>query len=169
MSHSLRRDDHSIRHRLPGPSPSSSRINRRDQLDVLGEDDPVGKRRVYTSRMSVVCACMQRWNRRATPTTTIVVGDARYHTMMMAMMTDVSYDEDKTAAGTTDDTTVSNARLDVGIWSVGEGATQQQSGGVVLAAGASARPIFETRVELHQHENLPIQRHRLTLSEVRVG
>lgn len=78
--------------------------------------------------------------------------------MMVMVVMDVSYDEDETVAGTTDGTMVSNARLDVGIWSVGEGATQQQSGGVVLAAGASARPVFETRVELHQHENLAIQR-----------
>lgn len=75
------------------------------------------------------------------------------------MVMDASYDEDKTVAGTTDCTMVPNARLDVGIWSVGEGATQQQSGGVVLAAGASARPVFQTRVELHQHENLAIQKH----------
>lgn len=77
--------------------------------------------------------------------------------MMMMVVMDVSYDEDETVAGT-DGTMVSNARLDVGIWSVGKGATQQQSGGVVLAAGASARPVLETRVELHQHENLAIQR-----------
>lgn len=66
----------------------------------------------------------------------------------------VFVDEDGTVAGTTDCTMVSNARLDVRIWSIGEGATQQQSGGVVLASGTSARPVFKTWVELHQHENL---------------
>lgn len=45
-------------------------------------------------------------------------------------------------------------RLDVGVRSVGEGATQQQSGGVVLAARPSARPVLEAWVELHQDENL---------------
>lgn len=77
--------------------------------------------------------------------------------MMVMVVMNVSYDEDETVAET-DGTMVFNARLDVGVWSVGEGATQQQSGGVVLAAGTSARPIFETRVELHQHKNLAIQR-----------
>lgn len=113
-----------------------------------------------------MCATVDRRNGRGnlrsaprtTLATTAVVDDARYHTMIVTMMTDVSYDEDETVAGTTDGTTVSNAQLDVGIWSVGEGATQQQSGGVVLATGTSARPVFETRVELHQHENLAIQR-----------
>lgn len=87
---------------------------------------------------------------------TTLVDDARYYTTM-AM--NVSYGEDETkVAGTTDGTMVSNAQLDVGIWSVREGATQQQSGGVVLAACPSAWPVFQTRVKLHQHENLPIQR-----------
>lgn len=53
-----------------------------------------------------------------------------------------------------------DARLDVRVWSVGEGATQQQSGGVVLAAGASARPVLKTRVELHQHKDLAIRERR---------
>lgn len=43
----------------------------------------------------------------------------------------------------------SNARLDVGIGSVGEGATQQQSGGIVFATCASVRLILKTRVKLH--------------------
>jgi len=70
--------------------------------------------------------------------------------------------EDETIAGMTNGTMVPNARLDVGIWSVSEGATQQQSGGVVFAAGASARPVLETRVELHQHEHL-VDRERETV------
>lgn len=61
---------------------------------------------------------------------------------------------DETVAGTTGSTTILDARLDVRIWSVSEGATQQQSGGVVLATGASARPVLKTWVELHQHEYL---------------
>lgn len=61
---------------------------------------------------------------------------------------------DETVAGTTGSTTILDARLDVRIWSVSEGATQQQSGGVVLAAGASARSVLKTWVELHQHEYL---------------
>lgn len=65
--------------------------------------------------------------------------------------------EDETVAGTTGGTMVPNTRLDVGIWSIGEGATQQQSGGVVLAAGASARPVLKTRVKLHQHKHLTNQ------------
>lgn len=44
--------------------------------------------------------------------------------------------------------------LYVGIRSVGEGATQQQSGGVVLPSSSSARFVLQTRIELHQHENL---------------
>ena len=46
------------------------------------------------------------------------------------------------------------ARLYVGIRSIGEGATQQQSGGVVLSSGSSAWLVFETWVELHQYEHL---------------
>lgn len=46
------------------------------------------------------------------------------------------------------------SRLDVGVRSVGEGATQQQSGGVVLASGTAAWPVLEARVELHQYKNL---------------
>lgn len=74
--------------------------------------------------------------------------DARHHTML------VFCNEDETVAEMTGGTMVPNARLDVGIWSVSEGATQQQSGGIVLAARTSARPILKTRVELHQHEHL---------------
>lgn len=51
-------------------------------------------------------------------------------------------------------TTVPYARLDVGIWSVSEGATQQQSGGIVLPTSPSAWSILEARIELHQYENL---------------
>lgn len=76
-------------------------------------------------------------------------------------MTAMFLDEDETVAGMTGGTMVPNVKLDVGIWSVSEGATQQQSGGVVLAAGTSARPVFETRVELHQHKNLRFEDGRL--------
>jgi len=85
--------------------------------------------------------------------------DARYHISAM-----VFFNESETVAGMTSDTMVLNARLDVGIRSISEGATQQQSGGVVFAAGASARPVFETRIELHQHEHL-VNRKRETMLE----
>lgn len=44
--------------------------------------------------------------------------------------------------------------LDVGVWSVGEGATQQQSGGVILSSGSSTWPVFQTWIKLHKHEYL---------------
>lgn len=56
--------------------------------------------------------------------------------------------------GTTGDMMASFVRLYVGIRSIGEGATQQQSGGVVLPSSPPAWFVFETWVELHQDENL---------------
>ena len=44
--------------------------------------------------------------------------------------------------------------LNVGIWSIGEGATQQQSGSVIFASSASTWPVLKTWVKLQQYENL---------------
>lgn len=46
------------------------------------------------------------------------------------------------------------AHLDVRVGSVGEGATQQQSGGVVLATRATVWFVLEAWIELHQYKNL---------------
>jgi len=76
-----------------------------------------------------------------------LVDNAQYHEI-------IAFDEDRTVVGTTDCMMISNAWLDVRIWSISEGATQQQSGGVVFASGTSAWSVFKTWIELHQHENL---------------
>jgi len=95
----------------------------------------------------------RRWLRLVSRTARPPAIFTRYHISAM-----VFFNESETVAGMTSDTMVPNARLDVGIRSISEGATQQQSGGVVFATGASARSVLETRIKLHQHEHLMNQK-----------
>lgn len=54
------------------------------------------------------------------------------------------------SVGMTDGMMVASfVRLDVGIRSIGEGATQQQSGGIVLSSSTSAWLVLQTWIELH--------------------